>query len=42
MYFADVEVTYLVTHKDGGLVECQATTPACSDNGRPQDKAVAT
>jgi hypothetical protein len=42
MYFADVVVTYLVTHKDGGFVECEASTPACTDNGRPQDKAVAT
>lgn len=42
MYFADVVVTYLVTHKDGGTVECEASTPACTDNGRPQDKAVAT
>lgn len=42
MYFADVIVTYFVTHKDGGAVECEASTPACTDNGRPQDKAVAT
>ena len=42
MYFADVVVTYLVTHKDGGFEVCQAATPACTDNGRPQDKAVAT
>jgi hypothetical protein len=42
MYFADVVVTYLVAHKDGGVLECEASTPACTDNGRPQDKAVAT
>lgn len=42
MHFADVEVTYLVTHRDGGMMECEASTPAVLDNGRPQDKAVAT
>lgn len=42
MYFADVEVLYKVTHAGGGWELCEATTPAVLDNGRPQDKAVAT
>lgn len=42
MYFADVVVAYFVVHKDGGALRCEATTPAVTDNGRPQDKAVAT
>lgn len=41
-YFADVEIEYHVTHGGGGVVVCEASTPAIVDNGRPQDKAVAT
>lgn len=41
-YFADLEVTYAVLHKDGGVMECVAETPVIREKGRPEDKAVAT
>lgn len=41
-YFANVIVTYRVAHKDGGSVDCSASTPAIREKGRPEDKAVAT
>jgi hypothetical protein len=41
-YFADVEVTYLVTHADGGSIPCVTSTPTIREKGRPEDKAVAT
>jgi hypothetical protein len=41
-YFANVVVTYRVAHKDGGAIDCSASTPAIREKGRPEDKAVAT
>lgn len=41
-HFANVVVTYRVAHKDGGSVDCNASTPAIREKGRPEDKAVAT
>lgn len=42
MHFADLAMTYKVTHASGGWELCESETPAVTDNGRPQDKAVAT
>lgn len=41
-HFADVVVTYMVTHAGGGHLLCEAETPAIVEKGRPEDKATAT
>jgi len=41
-YFADVNVVYIVAHASGASIICTASTPAISEKGRPEDKAVAT